>query len=1169
MTRRLLLNFVFLFSCLTSLYAQNSISGIVYDQATDTPLPFVYLKVDGIALGTVTEADGTFRITIPAKYDERDLLISYLGYETRRELVKTLRPKAQNGQLRIDLKPEAALLSEITVTPKKLPSARAILRRALRAIPDNYPDQASTLTGYYRETLKENGAYIKFTDAAVEYRSEPYQKKKYRWKEYTSPYAFGTTLQSAFFNPNESLHRVHFHHQTLKKEAVRILDSRASLNGSSRDMDANIVGGPLSLIARDRVKYQQSFLGPHLNRDYDYLVDEVEYEDGKYVYSLSFRTTVTKGELEALPSKKSNKQWRKANKHKLLQGTILIDPDSYAILGYDCSVPNELKSFFCGYTTMAIKHFDYKLKVRYKKWGGKYVIDYLRHEDEFIFKDTVENVTTPYAAISEFRALGADLERAAPISVTENFANVEMNQLYDYALEHDSLFWQQYTEEHPVAAISEDIRQDMEGVKSLEQQFHDKHTRDPNLLPPVAKIEPTTTIIHGEKLTDDYAWLKDPKAARANKPVMEYLRAENDFTDNYFTPLRRLQRELYQEFVLQTAKNYRSLPSKKDGYLYHIEYQEEQEHPVYYRTPVGADSTKKELLIDVNIEAEKHDYYTVAGLTLSPNNNLLAFGENTTGSDKYVVRFKNLEENTMLADTLTEVAGLVWINNSLFLYTALEPKTLRSYRVMRHRLGTPQSSDELIYEEQDPLFGVSCYKSKSKEFIFISSGSNNASELQYLRTDNPGGSFKVMLPREQGHHYSISDHKDKFFIRSDRGGINYALYTTDTTDFSPKNWDMLIPHRKDVLLQSYLVFDNYLVLSEKAEAQDRLRVIDRRTRESHYLREKDDIYSISIGSNPETDSEILRYSFNSFTQEPRTLDYNMRSRESKIIKKEKRGFPPSKIIVKRIWATADDGTQIPITLAYSKWMSRGKKSEHKRVYLTSYGAYGSGSGPGYSHFVNMLLRRGFVYAIAHVRGGDDMGMQWYHDGRMLKKKNTFTDFINCAEFLIKEGYAQPGSITAQGGSAGGLLMGAIANMRPDLFKAVILDVPFVDVINTMLDDKLPLTTGEYEEWGNPNKKKYYKYMKSYSPYDNVVAQAYPHMFFFTGLNDTRVGYWEPAKMVAKLRATKTNDNFLFLKTNLSAGHGGGSGRYSWATESAYKLALLFDLYAAEELEEPE
>ncbi len=1169
MTRRLLLNVVFLFSCLTSFYAQSSFSGLVYDQATDAPLPFVYLKVDGIALGTVTEGDGTFRITIPTKYDNRDLLISYLGYETRRESIKGLRDKVQDGPLRLTLKPEAALLSEIIVTPKKLPSARTILRRALRAIPDNYPDQASSLTGYYRETLKENGAYIKFTDAALEYRSEPYQKKKYRWKEYTSPYAIGTTLQSNFFDAGESLHRVHFHHQTLKKEAVRIIDSRASLNGSIRNMDASIVGGPLSLFARDRVKYQQSFLGSHLNRDYDFLVDEVEYADGRYVYALSFRTTVTKEELEELGRKKNNKQWRKANKHKLLQGTIFVDPDNYAILGYECSVPNELKSFFCGYTTMAIKHFDYKLKVRYKRRGDKYILDYLRHEDEFIFKDTLENITTPYAAISEFRTLDANLQQAATIPVSKNFANVEMNQLYDYALEYDSVFWQNYSSENTIAEIDGNIRQDMETEKSLEQQFLAKQTRDEDMLPPIAKQEASVTRIHGDVITDNYAWLKDPKAARSNKPVMEYLNAENDFTANYFTPLRKLQRTLYQELVLQTAKNYSSLPSKRDGYLYHVEYKEEQEHPVYYRTPVGADSTEKELLIDVNIEAEKHDYYTVAGLTLSPNNNLLAFGENTTGSDKYVVRFKNLEENTMLADTLTEVAGLVWINNSVFLYTALEPKTLRSYRVMRHQLGTAQSKDELIYEEQDPLFGVSCYKSKSKEFIFISSGSNNASELRYLRTDNPGGSFKIMLPREQGHNYSISDHKDKFFIRSDRGGINFALYTTDTTDFSPKNWDELIPHRKDVLLQSYLVFDNYLVLSEKADAQVRLRVIDRRTKESHYLREKDDIYSISIGSNPETNSEILRYSFNSFTQEPRTLDYNMRTRESKILKKEKKGFPPYKVIVKREWATADDGTQIPITLVYSKWISRGKKSERKRVYLTSYGAYGSGSGPGFSHFVNMLLRRGFVYAIAHVRGGDDMGMQWYHDGRMLKKKNTFTDFINCAEFLIEEGYAQQGSITAQGGSAGGLLMGAIANMRPDLFKAVILDVPFVDVINTMLDDKLPLTTGEYEEWGNPNKKKYYNYMKSYSPYDNIVAQEYPHMFFFTGLNDTRVGYWEPAKMVAKLRAMKTNNNLLLLKTNLSAGHGGGSGRYSWATESAYKLALLFDLYAAEELEEPE
>ncbi|MEL7162086.1 MAG: prolyl oligopeptidase family serine peptidase, partial [Bacteroidota bacterium] len=347
-------------------------------------------------------------------------------------------------------------------------------------------------------------------------------------------------------------------------------------------------------------------------------------------------------------------------------------------------------------------------------------------------------------------------------------------------------------------------------------------------------------------------------------------------------------------------------------------------------------------------------------------------------------------------------------------------------------------------------------------------------------------------------------------------------------------------------------------------AQSRLRVIDRRAEEDHYLKQKEDIYGVSLGYNPDFDTDTLRYVFSSFESPPRTIDYHLGDKGKRLVREKKNRVYAGKYVTRREWATAPDGTQVPITLVYTKWRGGGSKTDHKRLYLTAYGAYGAGSEPGYSDYVHALLKRGFTYAIAHVRGGDDLGMEWYKAGSMLRKKNTFTDFIACAEHLIDQGYTTAGAITAQGGSAGGLLMGVIANERPDLFRAVVLDVPFVDVINTMLDDKLPLTTGEYLEWGNPRKKKYFEYMYSYSPYDNVVAQDYPHLFFYTGLNDTRVGYWEPAKMVAKLRALKTDDNLLLLKTDFSGGHGGGSGRYAGLRESAYKLALLFDLYDREE-----
>ncbi|MEM6769500.1 MAG: S9 family peptidase [Bacteroidota bacterium] len=1010
--------------------------------------------------------------------------------------------------------------------------------------------------------------YIKLADAAVRHRSAPYQKGEYRNKDLANPNDWGTTLSSGtWFYAGANLHRIHFHHQSLKADQLEVIDARASENGTRRKMKASIQGGPLSLFARDRVKFQKSFLGDKRLRDFNYLVDEVQDENGKWCYALHFRTTTTKQELDKLGIKKnSNKQWKKANKHKLLEGTILIDQDDYGILAFDCHVPNELKPFFCGYTTMAIKHFDYKLNARYAKVDGQYVLDYLRHEDEFIFKDTTDQTTTPYAAISEFTRLEAVTPAPNLIPSANHFANSNSNELYEYPLAYDSAFWVNYLERYPEVAIGADIRADMETDKPLEQQFRDKQRRDESLPPPVAPVEPITTTLHGETLTDDYAWLKDTKNPRANRPVMDYLHAENDYTENYYRPIRKLQREVFNRLKWDVEKDYQSLPTKDNGYYYFYTYAEDQEYPVYFRAPV-ADSTQRDTLFDVNKAAADYDTYSLGGISVAPNNQLMAYAENTTGSDRYVLRFRSLDGSANPADSLLGVSGLVWIDSETLLYSRQEPKTLRTNLILRHQIGTPQEDDEVIFQEDDPLYSLNVGKARSKAFIYVSSSSSDANEIHYLRTDQPKGEFRLVAAREAGVTYTLSHHKDKFYVlATDKRAINGQVFVTDTNKVAPKHWRKLIPHREEVMLEGLLVFDDYLVVGERENVQSRLRVINQTTQESHYVEIKEDIHSIGFGYNPEPNTDTLQFVYSSFSIPAKTINYHLGTKESRLVRQRKIKVRFGKPITKRTWATAPDGTQIPITLIYDKWRNGGKNTDHGRVFLTSYGAYGSGTGPGYSSMVKELITRGFTYAIAHVRGGNDMGMQWYHDGKLLNKRNTFTDFIACAEHLIEEGYAKPGSITAQGGSAGGLLMGAVANMRPELFRAIILDVPFVDVINTMLDANLPLTTGEYLEWGNPNKKKYFQYIKSYSPYENVVAQNYPHLFFFTGLNDTRVGYWEPAKMVAKLRKLKTDDNILLLKTDLNAGHGGASGRYASMRETAYKLALLFDLYAVEEKE---
>ena len=1164
LTRTLAL--LFLLSICTCGLAQDIIlTGSVVDDKTNDPLPFVYLKLDDAALGTVTEADGRYRLTVPERYAAYTIIVSYLGYESQEVGVAELKKRSEPLRLR----QAATELTEITVTPEKLPSARAILKRVFRNLDKNYPQEFSHHDGYYRETLQENGAYIKLADAVVTYRSAPYLDKKYKWKHYVNTMEWGTTMVSFFgFDPREHLHRSHFHHRTLKEEQVHVHDARGSENATTRHMNGNIIGGPLGLFGRDRMKYQEAFLGPKRNRGFNFLVDEVNYGDRGYVYALRFRTTTTKADLEALPDThkkvwRQSKRWVHANKHKMLEGTIYVDKDSYAVLGYDCHIPNELKPYFCGYKEMRIKHFDYQLEARYAEVDGKFVLDYLRHSDEFIFKDTTDQVITPYVATSEFSRTGTDFAPTKAIPEDDHFANVDRNELYNFPLEYDSLYWAAYLAEHPGFAIPDNIRDDLSREKPLERQFGDRLRRDPDLPPPVAPIDPSSYTLHGQRITDDYAWLKDRKDPRANPRVMDYLRAENAYAENYFRPLRKTQRNVFRELKMSVEKEYKSLPTVENGFVYTYSYGEDDEYPVFLRAPVS-DTAAVDTLMNVNKEAAKHDYFNAGGIQFSPNNELMSWYENTTGSDNYVIRFRNHATQTALADSLLHAGQLVWLDDATLLYSRQEPNTLRTSRVYRHRLGTPQATDELVYEETDPLYNVGIGRSRSRDFIWLTCSSTETTETRYLRTDQPTAAFRVFLPREEKHRYSVNHHGDNFYVVSnDKGAVNGAVYTVDTSNIERKHWQLFIPHRPEVQVSNVLAFDKYLVLTEWEAIQPRIRVIERATMESRYLPFKGNkIYDVGLGYNPDPATDTLQVVYTSYDTPTKTMNFHLGTFDSRLVRQRKSGIRVGKLIVKREYATAPDGTLVPLTLVYNKWQG-GAKEDHKRVYLTSYGAYGSGQQVGYSPFVYTLLNRGFTYVIAHVRGGGDLGPAWHDGGRLLNKQNTFDDFIAVGDWLVENDYAGPGSITAQGGSAGGLLMGAVVNKRPDLFKAVILDVPFVDVINTMLDETLPLTTGEYLEWGNPNDKKYYKYIREYSPYENVKEQAYPNLFFFTGLNDTRVGYWEPAKMAAKLRALKTDGNVLLLKTDFTAGHGGGSGRYAGLQEAAYKLALIFDLYATE------
>jgi oligopeptidase B len=673
--------------------------------------------------------------------------------------------------------------------------------------------------------------------------------------------------------------------------------------------------------------------------------------------------------------------------------------------------------------------------------------------------------------------------------------------------------------------------------------------------PPVAKLVPVELEEHGDVRVDNYYWLNE----RDNPDVIDYLTAENAYTDAVMAHTKNLEEDLFKEIKGRIKQNDESVPYKLDDYYYYSRYEEGKEYPFYCRKK-GSLEANEQIMLDVNAMAEGHEFCSVRGRRVSSGQDLLAYAEDLIGRRIYTIKFKNLDTGENLADEIGEVTGgMAWANdNKTLFYAKQDPTTLRSFRIFKHVLGSDAAADELIYEEKDETFTCYVWKTKSKKFIMIGSFHTLSSEMRYLEADNPDGSFAVFLPRERDHEYSVDHYQDKFYIRTNWEAKNFRLMETSLDKTDKDNWTDVIPHRDEVLLTGSEIFEKYLVLEERKNGLTQLYVRPWSGKEGHYLDFGEAAYMAYISTNPDFKTTLVRYVYSSMTTPRSTFDYDMASHEKTLKKQDEvlGGFDSADYRTERLYATAHDGVRVPISLVYREGV--GKTGDNP-LLLYAYGSYGYSMDASFSASRLSLLDRGFVYAIAHVRGGEEMGRWWYEDGKLLKKKNTFTDFIDCAEHLIAQGYTNSDHLYAAGGSAGGLLMGAILNMRPDLFNGVIARVPFVDVVTTMLDDSIPLTTGEYDEWGNPNDKAYYDYMLSYSPYDNVEAKDYPNILVTTGLHDSQVQYFEPAKWVAKLRTMNTGNNRLLLKTNMDAGHGGASGRYKRYKETAFQWAFLLDL----------
>ena len=671
-----------------------------------------------------------------------------------------------------------------------------------------------------------------------------------------------------------------------------------------------------------------------------------------------------------------------------------------------------------------------------------------------------------------------------------------------------------------------------------------------NPKPPIAKKVPKTDVLHGETRTDNYFWLRE----KSHPDVRSYLEAENAYMEGVMKPATGLQERIYQEILKRTKQTDLSVPYRIGSYWYYTRTEEGKQYPVYCRKK-GSLEGIEEVLLDLNELAKGHSFLGLGAYTVSEDGTLLAYSLDTTGFRQYQLSFKDLTTGRVLPDSIGQVNSVVWAADNKTLFYVKEDHAKRPYRLYRHTLGEDSQKDELLFEEKDELYRIWTYKTSDRKYIIFMSASSITNEARFLLSNQPNGAFRLFLAREEGHEYDLDHREGLFYIRSNKGAKNFRIATATAEKTVVDAWKEFLSHRADVKIEGINLFKNHAVITEREQGLIRLKVYDFRNGTSEAIRFPEPVYSAFPGANPEFDTDVFRYSYQSFITPGSVFDFDMNAKSSTLMKQTEvlGGYDPAGYVSERIWAKASDGTMVPISIVHKRGLAKNGKNP---LLLYGYGSYGVSIPVSFSIPRLSLLDRGVVFALAHIRGGGDLGEQWREDGKMLNKKNTFTDFIACAEHLLREGYASKETIAIQGGSAGGLLIGAVLNMRPDLFKAAHMAVPFVDVINTMMDETLPLTVGEFLEWGNPKKKAEYEYIKSYCPYTNLRATAYPSVLVTTSFNDSQVMYWEPAKYVAKLRTMKTDTNPLLLKTNLGAGHGGASGRYDAFKEQSFIYAFL-------------
>ncbi|MDY0078064.1 MAG: S9 family peptidase [Bacteroidales bacterium] len=670
---------------------------------------------------------------------------------------------------------------------------------------------------------------------------------------------------------------------------------------------------------------------------------------------------------------------------------------------------------------------------------------------------------------------------------------------------------------------------------------------------PVATKKPHELTAHDNTRIDDYYWLNE----RENPEVIAYLEAENAYTDNVLAHTTQLQQALYDEMLGRIKQTDISVPYKLNGYYYYSRYEEGKEYPIYCRKKGSQDSVE-EIMLNGNEMAEGYPYFEIGGWEISADNNLLAYSVDTVSRRQYTIYIKDLSSGEIYPQSIPNTSGnMAWGNDNKTLFYSVKDETLRPYKVMRHNIESDYEQDMTVFTEDDPTFYAFVFKTKSQAYIMVGTVSTMSAEYSFVDANKPLNDFTMVQARQPDMLYGVDHYKNDFYIRTNLDAQNFRLMKTSVKKPGMENWKEVIAHRPDVLLEDFEIFSNYLAVSERQKGLVNIRVMSWDKKNDYYLDFGEPVYTAYMSTNVDFDTKTLRYGYTSLTTPNSVYDYDMASKTRTLLKQQEvlGGYNADEYVSERLYVPSHDGVLVPVSLVYKKGLQKNGKNP---LVLYGYGSYGASMDAYFSSARLSLLDRGFVWAIAHIRGGEELGRQWYEDGKLLNKKNTFLDFIACGDYLVKENYTDSEHLFALGGSAGGLLVGAVANMRPDLWKGVIAAVPFVDVVTTMLDETIPLTTGEYDEWGNPNEKEYYDYILSYSPYDNVEAKDYPAMLVTTGLHDSQVQYWEPAKWVAKLRDMKTDNNTLLLKTNMDFGHGGASGRFERLKETALEYAFMMN-----------